>query len=114
VERDERDQHDRADALDRQWDALLRGEATSTTAGLDADLVTLITRLHAAGRAIPPLFPDPNQAWRELRQSATPATLSRSDEETAPPAWPYPNGHVLADLVPPRRLETSPPRRRGR
>jgi hypothetical protein len=112
VERDERDQRDRAEALDRQWDALLRGGATSATADLDADLVTLVARLHAAGRAIPPLFPDPNQAWRELRQSATPATLSWSDEETAPPAWPYPNGHV--DLFPPRRLETSPPRRRGR
>ena len=65
----ERNERDRADALDHQWDALLRGETTSTTADLDADLVMLVARLHAAGTAIPSLFPDPNQAWRELRQA---------------------------------------------
>jgi hypothetical protein len=108
----ERDERDRADALDRQWDALLRGEATSTTAGLDADLVTLVARLHAAGSAIPPLFPDRNQAWWELRQASTPAPVSSSDGETTPPAWPHLNGH--ADLFPRQPSETSQPRRRGR
>ena len=109
----ERDERVRADALDRQWDALLRGEATSTT-DLDADLATLVARLHAAGSAIPPLFPDRNQAWRELSQASAPAPVSGSDEETAPPAWPYPNGHALEDLFPRRQSATSPPRRRGR
>jgi hypothetical protein len=109
----ERDERSRADALDRQWDALQRGEATSATADLDVDLVTLVARLHAAGSAIPPLFPDRNQAWRELRHTATPAALSPSDGEPTVPAWPYPNGHALADLFP-RRSETPLPRRRGR
>ena len=72
----ERDERDRADALDRHWDALLRGETTAATADLDADLATLVARLHAAGSAIPTLFPDPDQAWRELRQISTPATVS--------------------------------------
>jgi hypothetical protein len=109
----ERDERGRADALDRHWDALLRGETTPATADLDADLATLVARLHAAGSATPTLFPDPDQAWRELRQVSTPAPVSGSDGEPTPPAWPYPNGHVLADLFP-RQSETSPPRRRGR
>src|SRR4051812_2137594 len=83
----ERDERARADALDRQWNALLRGEATSTT-DLDADLATLVARLHAAGSAIPPLFPDRHQAWRELSQAATPAPVSWSDGKTTPLAWP--------------------------
>ncbi len=109
----ERDERDRADALDRHWDALLRGETTSATADLDADLAMLVARLHAAGSAIPTLFSDPEQAWRELRQASTPPPASGSDGELTPPAWPYPNGHALADLFP-RRSETSLPRRRGR
>jgi len=109
----ERDERDRADAVDRHWDALLRGETTATAADLDADLTTLVARLDAAGSAIPPLFPDPDEAWRELRQMSTTVPVSGSDRETTPTAWTYPNGHVLADLFP-RRSETSPPRRRGR
>ncbi|MDF3018383.1 MAG: hypothetical protein K0R44_3608, partial [Thermomicrobiales bacterium] len=104
----ERDERDRADAVDRHWDALLRGETTATAADLDADLTTLVARLDAAGSAIPPLFPDPDQAWRELRQISTTTAVSRSDLGTTPPAWTYPNGHVLADLFP-RRSEISPP-----
>ena len=85
------------------------GETTPATADLDADLVTLVARLHAAGSATPTLFPDPDQAWRELRQMSTPAAVSGSEGETNAPAWPYPNGHVLADLFP-RQLETPLPR----
>ena len=90
----ERDERDRADALDRHWDALLRGEATSATADLDADLATLVARLHAAGSAIPTLFPDRDQAWRELRQERRRPRSPWSDGETTPPTWPYPNGHA--------------------
>jgi hypothetical protein len=104
----ERDERDRADALDRRWDTLLRGETTSTT-DLDADLMTLVARLHAAGSAIAPLFPDRHQAWRELLHAAAPALLSGSEGETAPAAWPHPTGHV--DPFPQRRSETALPRR---
>jgi hypothetical protein len=109
----ERDERDRADALDRRWDALLCGETTSTT-DLDADLATLIARLQAAGSAIPPLFPDRNQAWRELRQAATPAPVSSGDDGSPPLPWPYPNGHAPADPFPRQQSQTSPPRHRGR
>jgi hypothetical protein len=108
----ERDERDRADALDRQWDALQRGEATATT-DLDADLVSLVTRLHAAGSGIPTLFPDRSKAWRELRRAAAPAAVSPGDGEITPPTWPHANGHALADLFP-RRPEAPLPRRRGR
>ena len=89
----------------------LRGEAPSTTADLDADLATLVARLQAAGSAIPTLFPDPDQAWRELLQAPTPPTREWSNEETPPPAWPHANGH--ADLVAERRSVTPLPRRGG-
>ena len=45
----ERDERNRADDLDRYWDALLLSEATSVKTDLDADLATLVTRLRAAG-----------------------------------------------------------------
>jgi hypothetical protein len=110
----ERDERDRADALDRHWDTLLRGETTSATADLDADLATLVARLHAAGSAVPPLFPDRNQAWQQLRQISTPAPISANNRETTPPAWPYPNGHALTDFFPRQQSEIPLPRRRGR
>jgi hypothetical protein len=107
----ERDERDLADALDRHWDALLRGEVPAVTAALDADLVALVAGLQAAGSALPSLFPHPLQAWRELRQAPTPPTQGWSDAETPLPTWIHPNGH--ADLVGERRLATARPRRRG-
>ena len=104
----ERDERERADALDRRWDAVLRGEAPSTT-DLDADLATLVARLHTAGSAIPALFPDRNLAWRELLQAPTPSVDSWSDGETTPPVWPHPNGQI--DLSAERRSITPLPRR---
>jgi hypothetical protein len=108
----ERDERDRADALDRQWDALLRGELPATTADLDADLAALVARLQAAATAIPTLFPDRNQAWRELRQAPTPSVGPWSGGE-APPAWPHPNGRAHVDLIPQQRSVAPLPRRGG-
>jgi hypothetical protein len=107
----ERDERDHADALDRYWDALLRGEATSTTTDLDPGLATLVARVQAAGSALPLLFPDPDRAWRELRQASAPSAVAWSDGETTPPPWPHPNGH--ADLVAERRSAPPLPQRGG-
>src|SRR5215207_505871 len=107
----ERDERDLADALDQHWDALLRGEVPAVTADLDADLVALVAGLQAAGSALPSIFPDPHQAWRDLRQMPPPPTRGWSDAETPLPTWIHPNGHV--DLVGERRLATARPRRRG-
>ena len=89
-----RDERALADDLDRYWDALLRGDATPAAADLDADLATLVTRLHAAGNALPSLFPDTDQAWWELRPNPTPPTPGWSDEETVLPTWLHSNGHA--------------------
>src|ERR671910_1360279 len=105
----ERDERDLAEALDHHWNALIRGEPRSATAGLDADLAALVTRLQAVGSALPSLFPDPDRAWRELPQVLTPPPPGRSNEETPLPAWPPPNGY--ADLAAERR--SAPPRRGG-
>jgi hypothetical protein len=104
----ERDERDLADALDRQWDALLRGEVTSPTVDFDADLAALVTRLQAVGSALPSLFPNPEQAWRELLQPPLPG---RSNGETPLPTWTHPNGHV--DHFAERRSAPPRPRRRG-
>jgi hypothetical protein len=106
----ERDERDRADALDRVWDAALRGEAPSTI-DLDADLATLVARLHAAGSAIPTIFPDRNLAWRQLLQAPTPSVNSWSNAETTPPAWPHPNGQIGLSV---ERRSITPLPRRGR
>jgi hypothetical protein len=107
----ERDVRDLADALDHHWDALLRGEVPAATTGLDADLVALVAGLQGVGSALPPLFPDPHQAWRELSQAPAAPTRGWSDEETPPPTWIHSNGH--ADLVAERGPATARPRRRG-
>ena len=106
----ERDERDLADAVDRHWDALLRGEVRSATADLDADLAALVTRLQAVGSALPSLFPDPDHAWRDLPQASTPLTRGRSDGEQLSPVWSHPNGH--ADLFAER--QSTPPRARRR
>src|SRR5215212_6996111 len=92
----ERDERDLADALDHHWDTLLRGEARSAPADLDADLAALVTRLQAVGRALPSLFPDPDQSWRDMRHSLTPLALGWGDGEATAAAWPNSNGY--ADL----------------
>src|SRR5829696_7544530 len=107
----ERDERDRADAIDRHWDDFLHGEATSATADLDADLAALVTRLQAVGSALPTLFPDADRAWRELLRAPAPSAVSWSDEEIMPPAWPHPNRY--ADLVAERQSATPLPRRGG-
>lgn len=108
----ERDERARADALDRYWDALLRGDATSAKVDLDADLAPLVTRLHAAGSALPTLFPDTDHAWRELRPKLTARTPGWSDDEIVLPAWAHPNGH--AERFAGGQWVTPLPRRRGR
>ena len=102
----ERDERNLAEALDRHWDAHIRGEPRSATAGIDPDLVALVTRLQAVGSTLPSLFPDPDRAWRELPHVLPPPGWS--NEETPFPAWPPANGY--ADLVAEQR-STSP--RRG-
>ena len=78
----------RAAALDRAWDALARGEPAPVPEHEDAALTAFVARLQATS-AIPTLFPDPEQGWRELRardaaptaataMSATPSAPSRS------------------------------------
>jgi hypothetical protein len=96
----ERDERGLADDLDRYWDALLRGDASPAPAALDADLATLAARLHAAGRALPPLFPKPDDAWRELRRRPVPPTVGSDGEAEPSPAWPHPNGRVALASVP--------------
>src|SRR5918995_6916621 len=105
----ERDERDLADALDHHWNALIRGEPRSATAGLDADLAALVTRLQAVGSALPSLFPDPDRAWRELPQVLTPPPRGWSNEETLLPAGSHANGY--ADLA--ERWSTPPRPRRG-
>jgi hypothetical protein len=86
----ERDERDLADAIDRYWDALMRGEAT-TRADIDAELGALVGRLHAAGAGMPPLFPDRLQAWSALRQMPTQTPRARNDGEVES-LWSNPNG----------------------
>jgi hypothetical protein len=107
----ERDERDLADDVDRHWDALLRGEDPTTPSGLDAGLASLVARLHAAGNALPSLFPDPKRAWREVPREPTPSVLVRSDKRTILPAWIHPNGQV--DLSAERQFETRTPPRGG-
>jgi hypothetical protein len=90
----ERDERDLADALDQQWDALLRGDVPAVPADVDADLVALVAGLQAAGSALPPLFPDVEQAWRDLRANLTPRMVEQSDEATVFPTWFHANGHA--------------------
>jgi hypothetical protein len=89
-----RDERALADDLDRYWDALVQGGSTSATADLDADLATLVTRLHATGIALPTLVPDPEQAWRDMRANVTPPLAEQSDVETVLPTWLHVNGHA--------------------
>src|SRR5215218_1329718 len=90
----ERDERALADALDQQWDALLRGDVPAVPADVDADLVALVAGLQAAGSALPPLFPDPEQAWRDLRANLPPPRAEPSDEATVLPTWFHANGHA--------------------
>ena len=82
----ERNERRRAADLDRYWDALLQGHAggRSSTAKPEPVLAALIDRLHAAV-AIPPLFPYPEQSWRELQRTATAPTALRSTEPASSP-----------------------------
>ena len=82
----ERDERRRAADLDRYWDALLQGHAAGrpTTAKPEPTVAALIDRLHAAV-AIPPLFPYPEQSWRELRQTAAAPTTTRPTEPAPSP-----------------------------
>lgn len=107
----ERDERTRADDLDRYWDALLRSETPPPSAGLDADLGTLVARLHAAGSALPTLFPDPTLAWRDLRPDLAAPTPKWSDEESVFPAWTHPNGS--AERFAEGQWTAPRPRRRG-
>jgi hypothetical protein len=107
----EPDERDLAEALDRHWDARIRGEPRSATAGLDPDLAALVTRLQAVGSALPSLFPDPDRAWRVLPQVLRPPPPGWSNEETPFPAWPHANGY--ADLVAEQRSTPPRPRRGG-
>jgi hypothetical protein len=107
----ERDERALADDLDRYWDALVQGGTTSATADLDADLATLVTRLHATGIALPTLFPDAEQAWRDLRANVTPPLAEQSDEETVLPTWLHSNGH--ANRFAEEQWTPPLPRRRG-
>ena len=88
----ERDERGRADALDRHWDALrpVRPRLPRPTS-----TPTCCRRPVARSRgAIPTLFPDPDQAWRELRQVSTPAAVSGSGGRQRPgmavSEWPCP------------------------
>jgi hypothetical protein len=107
----ERDERDFAEALDQHWDALLRGEAWSATADLDADLAALVTQLQTVGSVLPSLFPDPDQAWRELLHAPAPPSRGWSTAEIPLLAGPHANGY--ADLVAARRSVPPRPRRRG-
>ena len=73
----------RAASLDRAWDALARGEPAPVPDREDAALTAFVARLQATS-AIPTLFPDPEQSWRELR--------TRNTVPTAATAAPDPPG----------------------
>src|SRR5215211_1176194 len=90
----EREERDLADVLDQHWDALLRGDVPAVTADVDADLVALVAGLQAAGSALPPLFPDPHQDWRDLRANLTPPMAEPSAEATGAPTWFHAKGHA--------------------
>jgi hypothetical protein len=107
----ERDERDLADALDQHWDALLRGDVPAVTADVDADLVALVTQLQAVGSALPSLFPDPDQAWRELLHAPASPTRAWGNEEAPLLVGPHANGY--ADLVAAPRSAPPRPRRRG-
>ncbi len=89
----ERDERDRADALDRYWDVIQRGDRPSATVAIEDELAALVAGLHAARVVAPVLFPDPEQAWRQLRQTPTPSPRPRRDA-AAIPAPAHPNGRA--------------------
>lgn len=76
-----------AASLDHVWDALVRGEPAPNPDQTDAAQTAFVARLQATS-AIPTLFPDPAQSWRELRTSgATPASATAASELPAAPWW---------------------------
>jgi hypothetical protein len=92
---------DRRVALDRAWDALVRGEAPEPSGPADAPLTAIAARLQATSE-IPTLVPDPEASWRELRARAT------GLPETAWPAPPVAGANGHRDELPASR--GTPPR----
>jgi hypothetical protein len=94
----ERDEHLHAAALDRYWDALLHDRAGERPSTSDPALIAVIDRLHGAG-AMAPLFPQPEQSWRELRRTAPSAAQPAVSHHAT-------TARELAQPASPRRLSS--------
>lgn len=93
----------RADDLDRSWDAIQNGQPIpAMSRDDDADLTELIARLHAASPERP-LFSDPQRAWEAFKD--TTAWLDAGLASTAGGVSPVQltmNGRVTAPIGPRR------------
>lgn len=102
------DEQRRADALERYWDAVQRGEAGAQRPPEIGDLThRLIARLHAR-RATPDLDPARERVWQDLRRHVKPkepdmdATLYPPGTRSVPISRPESNGRVKPAPVPGR------------